>query len=202
MAQTLTIQNVVNLASTHTELMPLAGVGGYQNEPALSLANDVVSELLLGGTGLVTGQDLGPFPWKCNRATSNLFVTNYGKNDYLWAGASAFTLTGSLTAAAVDLKSNSGITEAAGTVTVKTLETHGFVVGDTVYMTGLPDAAYNSVFTPGPQNSVWSGGFVVLSVGANKKSFTFATGSGQAGLTSGASGITDFGWGESFSFVR
>ena len=201
MAQTLTIQNVVNYAATQTELMPLAGVGGYANEPALSFANDIVSELLMGG-GLLFGEKFGPHPWKCNEATSNLFVCSYGKNDYLWAGASAFTTTGSSTAAAIELKSNNGITESAGTVTVKTLEAHNFVVGDTVYHTGLPDAAYNSTFTAGPQSSTWSNGFAILTVGADKKSYTFATGSGQSGLTSGASGISDFSWGQSFSYVQ
>lgn len=193
MAQTLTVQSVVNLASTHTELMPLANVGGYSNEPAISLANDVLSELLMGG------DKLGPFPWKCNRATTNLFVTAYGKNDYLWAGASAFTLVGSGVGAAIDLKSNNGITVAASVVTVKTLEPHGFAVGNTVYMTGNADAPYNSAFAAGPQASQWSGGWVIATV-PTPTSFTFASTAGQT-ITSGASGITDMGWLENFTFV-
>lgn len=198
MAQTLTVQNVLNFAATHTELVPLAGVGGYTNEPALSLANDVLSELLMGGS-LLAGKELGPFPWRCNRAWTNLFVTSYGKNDYLWAGASAFTIAGSLTGAAIDLKSNNGITVAAGVVTVNTLEPHNFVVGDVVYMTGNTDAPYNSTFTAGPQNSQWSNGWTITAV--TSKSFSFAAGVGQT-IASGAPGITNMGWIETFTFVQ
>ena len=202
MAQTLTVQSVVNLATIHTELMPLAGVGGFANEPALSLANDVLSELLMGG-GMLFGDKFGPFPWKCNQVEyPTLLVTSYGKNDYLWAGASAFTLSGSLTGAAIDLASNSAITEAAGTVTVKVLEPFNANVGETVYMTGNSNSVYNSTFSAGPQQSQWSNGWTILSIAANKLSFTFATGSGQSGVTSGAPGITDFGWLESFSSVQ
>src|SRR5271169_1149830 len=139
MPSTIQIQNIVNFAATHIELLPLVGVGGYTNEPALSIANDVLSELLMGSERIPI-----PFPWKCNRNTANLLVTTYGKQDYLFAGASVFNLVGSGSAAAIDLKSNNAITESGGTVTVNTIEPHNFQVGDVIYMVGLPDPPYNA----------------------------------------------------------
>jgi hypothetical protein len=57
-------QPMVNVASQHLELLPLAGVGGYSNEPALSLCNDAIHELMAGA-----------YPWKFNRVEMPLLVT-------------------------------------------------------------------------------------------------------------------------------
>jgi len=46
MPSTVTLQQVVNFASTNLDLLPLAGVGGYTNEPALSICNDTLQTLL------------------------------------------------------------------------------------------------------------------------------------------------------------
>jgi hypothetical protein len=110
----------------------------------------------------------------------------------LFAGASAFT---SQYGASIDLASNNGITESGTTVTVNTLQTHDFSVGDTVYMTGNTVAAYNSTYSEGPTSSGWSGGWVITAV-PTTTSFRFTHAS--SGLaTSGAAGIYAFGWLES-----
>jgi len=179
---TVTLQNRVNLASTHVDLQPLSGVGGYTNEPALSLCNDALAELLLS-----------EIDWKFNRIEAPLMVTASNRQDYLVAGACAFTLGGNPQGAQIGLASNNAITESGTTVTVNFLEPCRFAVGDTMYMTGNTVAAYNSSFTDDGTSSSWSGGWVLLTVSADKKSVTFTHAS--SGLAnSGAPGITDFGW--------
>lgn len=194
MASTITLQTVVNLAGTFTELMPLVGVGGYTNEPALSIANDTMQELL--GT---------KFPWKFNRKDmAPLFLTR-GKQDYLFAGACAFVLTDGK-GVGIDTVSNGGVSVAAGVVTIKTIEPHRFVVGDVVYLNGLSmtvgtASKYNSVFTDDGNSSTWTQGYPVASV-PTSTTFTFAATAGQNNSdTGGAPGITDYGWIEEATMV-
>lgn len=193
MPVTNTLQSVVNFASSHVELMPLAGVGGFNNEPALSLCNDTTAEILSF-----------PNAWKFNRASLPMFVPAMNRQDSKFAGAVAFTQSssGNLGGAGIALKSASGITSTGfpGTVTVNTLDPHNFNVGDTVYLAGVADAVYNSTETITPASSLWSNGFVITAV-PSATSFTFAAIAGQT-ITSGAPGVTDFGWAESASMVN
>jgi hypothetical protein len=167
------------------ELLPVAGVGGFTDEPALSLCNNVLQELLAQ-----------PLDWKFNRAEMPMLVTSPAKQDYLFAGAVAFSLGNTPQGWAVDLTTNSGLTQSAGTVTVKTIENHGFVAGDVVYLNnlllanGTTPSVYNAVFTQTSTSSTWTGGQTILTT-PTAKSFTFA---GVTSETSGAAGITDFGW--------
>lgn len=168
MASTITLQKIVDFASTLADLMPLANVGGYTNEPSLSICNDVISSLL--------SED---HLWKFNSVETGILATTPNKQTYLWAGASAYTTS---KGAAVGLASDNAITEVGNTVTVVTLEDHGFAVGDTVYMSGNTVAAYNDTTT----------GWVITAI-PTTTSFTFTHAS--SGLAaSGAAGITDFGW--------
>jgi len=184
---TITLQTIVNFASTHIDLLPLSGVGGYTNEPALSLCNDVLSDLISD-----------PNDWVFNRVEMAPVFTCQNKQDYLFAGATAFSLGSTSQGWAIDLGSNSGITVAAGVVTVKTLEAHRFAVGDVIYLTGVvmttgTASYYNSVFTDDGSSSSWSGSWTILTVGT--KSFTFAATTGQANSdVGGAPGITNFGY--------
>jgi len=199
MSSTITLQNTLNLAATHAELLPLTGVGGYSQEPGLSLCNDAVSEIIN------SDQD-----WKFNSielgSVSQPLITMMNKQDYLFAGASAFVLANGAGGAAgvqssgvsIDLASNSAITVVSGVVTVNTLEPHRFAVGNTIYMVGNTattgtTANYNSVFTDNGNQTMWSNGFVITAITA--KSFSFDAVSGQNnGDVAGAPGITNFGW--------
>lgn len=187
MSSTITLQTVVNLASTHSDLMPLAGVGGYNQEPALSLCNDTLQDLLSA-----------PHDWKFNAIDMPFLVTANTRQDYLFAGATAFTLGSDSAGASIGLGSASAVTVTSGVVTVNTLESHQFSVGDTVYHAGVTmttgtTANYNSTFTQNATSSTWSGGWVITAV--TTKSYSFAAVSGQAnGDIGGATGITDFGW--------
>lgn len=200
----LTIQSVLNFASTHTDLLPLANVGGYSNEPGLSIANDALSDLISD-----------PNDWVFNRVEMPSLFTCQNKQDYLFAGACAFSLSVSPGGVnqgtpsmgwAIDLASNNAVTVAAGVVTINTLEAHRFVIGQTVYLTGLialagnaaTAANYNSTFTDNGSISQWNGGYVITAVGA--KSFSFAAITGQNnGDVLGAPGVTDFGYATSAS---
>lgn len=184
---TITVSQVITYASQHTELMPLVGVGGTSNEPALSIANDVMSELLAQ-----------PHPWKFNRTIMPIFVTQQWKQDYKFAGATAFTQNGGA-AIALATAGTPGITEVSTTATVTTIEPHNFNVGDTVYITGATVAGYNSTFTQTPSGSAWSNGYTILTV-PTTTSFTI-TATGSLG-TSGAPGITDLGWLEYATMVN
>lgn len=187
MPSLLTLQQIVNIGTVHADLMPFVSVGGFNQEPALSLCNDVLQELLAG-----------PLAWKWNRKELGLLVTSMNKQDYQFGGAAAWTVNGGV-GIALATASTPGITESVNTVTVTTLEPHNFNVGDTVWMNGNTVAAYNSAFTQTPSGSSWGTGWVITAV-PTTTSFTFTH--AQSGLgNSGAPGITDFGWLESASMV-
>lgn len=180
MPSTLTLQSVVNLAATHLELVPLAGVGGYTNEPALSLCNDTLQTLLAQ-----------PLDWFFNRAEMPMFVTAPNKQDYLHAGATIFTFSASPQGIGIDLASNNALTISGSTVTIKTLEQYNGSVNDVCYIRGT-GSNYDSTLT---QNGVTSafGGNTYTITNINGLTLT-ATLTGTASGTSGAPGINDFGW--------
>lgn len=187
MSSTETLQTTVNFTATHGDLMPLAGVGGYTNEPALSLCKDTLQDLLSS-----------PHDFKFNRVEMPFLVTAPTRQDYQFGGAVAFTLGSTSNGIGIGLASGNAITVSGGVVTVNTLESHQFSVGDTVYHAGVnmttgTTANYNSVFTQNATSATWSGGWVIT--GVTTKSYTFAAVSGQANSdVGGAPGITNFGW--------
>jgi hypothetical protein len=177
---TVTLQQVVDLCRTHVELMPLANVGGIIQEPALSLANDTLQELCAA-----------PYDWKFNSNTTDLLITQAARQDYLYAGAAAFVIgVGGVSIGLVDGASVSE--DASNNVTVKCLQQHNFVVGQTVYMTGNTLNAYNSTYLQTPTQSGWTGGWVIT---ATPDPLTFVFVHATAGLgPSGAPGIRDCSW--------
>lgn len=180
---TITLQSVVNFVSTQAELLPLSNVGGFNNEPALSLCNDAITEL--------TAQ---PSAYKFNRSEMPFFVTQTYRQDYLFGGAVAFTLSGGGAGIALSTASTPGVVRTGTTVVVTCLEQHNFNIGDTVYMFGNTDAQFNSIFSQSPTVSGYSGGWVLTAV----TQFTFTFTHLVSGSTnSGAAGITTFGWLES-----
>jgi len=72
-ANTVTVQNVIDWAKAFTRLLPNTGVGGVSNEPALTLANMVQQTLLAA-----------PFAWRWNRTSVTFNVLN-GTQDYAQA---------------------------------------------------------------------------------------------------------------------
>lgn len=66
MASTRTIQDVARWAGTFTKLQPIIGVGGYQAEPALTIGNNVLQEMITA-----------PFNWPFNSVDAPPFLTTY-----------------------------------------------------------------------------------------------------------------------------
>ena len=215
------MQNVCDQCSLHTNLQNYFNVGSVTNEPGKTICNRVLQMLLSKRLS-----------WKFNRkelagperAGGNFFVTQYGVQDYRFAGSVAFVLNNTPQSGGVgiDLSNNpmnnggqtsaqaSGIMVSGGTVTVQTLDTHPFQVGATVFMSGNNNAAFNSTFTMNPLllTSAWSNGWIILTV-PDRYHFTFAATAAQ--IAAGASGAPGFGtigqlgglsawgWGESAS---
>ncbi len=71
MANTVTIQKVLDWSRTFVRSLPLDGVGGFTNEPALSIANNV-QQTLMGP----------PFKWQWNRDDALTAPTVAGTQDY------------------------------------------------------------------------------------------------------------------------
>jgi hypothetical protein len=68
---TITLQSVVDYARTFTKLVPIVGVGGFSNEPALTICNDVIQDILSF-----------PYNWKWNRSSAPSFNTVDKQQDY------------------------------------------------------------------------------------------------------------------------
>lgn len=189
MPSTLTLQSVVNFASTNLDLLPLAGVGGYTNEPALSICNNTMQKIFAPPSDNV-GKPL-ILDWKWNRAEMNMFVTAPNRQDYLFAGATLFTLSGVPQGAGIDLASNNALTISGATVTIKTLEQYNGSVGDVCYIRGT-GSNYDSTLTQNGSTTAWGGNTYTITA-INGLTIT-ATLTGSASGTSGSAGITDFGW--------
>ena len=198
MPSTITLQTIVNFASIHGDLAPLTNVGGMNGEPAISICNDALSDLLTSDND-----------WKFAQVDMPMMVTCANKQDFLFAGASAFSLQSggsASTGAAIDLASNNAIAVGGGAVTVNTLEPHRFNIGDTAFLNGVVmttgnSAAYNSTFTDDGAKSGWSNGWPITAVTPTSFSFAATTGQNNADV-GGAPGITDFGWLASATMVE
>ena len=72
---TVTLQSIVNFAKTLPECMPQLSVGGMSQQPALSIANHVMMDMLSPTMN-----------WKWNRQLSTVFYTNSLQQDYAVPG--------------------------------------------------------------------------------------------------------------------
>lgn len=195
------LSTTINYATTHTDLLPLTGVGGFNDEPGLSICTEAASEIINDENDWKWNSVELCSPQGLTQGTGQPLIIYQAKQDYLFAGASAFTLTGTninSSGASIDLASNSGVTVSGGVVTVKTLEPHRFAVGNTVYLFGLTfttgtASKYNSTFTDDGNKTTWAGGYVLTAVTSNTFSFAAASGQNNSDV-GGAAGITDFSW--------
>lgn len=80
MNSTITLQEVVDDASTLGDVAPALSTGGFSTAPALSIANDVMQQLINGGPA---GQ---PYNWKWNRYNITPFPTISLQQDYFIPG--------------------------------------------------------------------------------------------------------------------
>ncbi len=73
---TIRLQEIVDDASTFGDLAPTLATGGLSQQPALSIANDVMQAIINGGPN---GQ---PYNWKWNRYNLPILYTNSLQQDY------------------------------------------------------------------------------------------------------------------------
>jgi hypothetical protein len=69
------LQDTINWVRTFTDLTPIVGVGGFSNEPGLTICNRVLQEMLSF-----------PFPWPFNRKAITSFDTVYKTQEYTLTG--------------------------------------------------------------------------------------------------------------------
>jgi len=77
---TITISQIADSASTFGDLAPVLASGGFSDQPALDIANTVVTKMLAGSA------DGAPFNWKFNRFNTPSFVTISFQQDYFIPG--------------------------------------------------------------------------------------------------------------------
>jgi hypothetical protein len=77
---TLTLQSIVDDALSCGDLAPALATGGWSDQPSLSIANDVLDAMLLGGP------DGQPLNWKWNRFNVPSFPTISFQQDYFIPG--------------------------------------------------------------------------------------------------------------------
>lgn len=79
---TIQLQQIVDDAMSLGDVAPALATGGFSDQPALSIANDVLTAMLLGGPN---GE---PMNWKWNRFYPSSFVTISLQQDYFVPGLS------------------------------------------------------------------------------------------------------------------
>jgi hypothetical protein len=77
---TVTLQTCVDNALANGDTAPALATGGYSDQPALQIANTVLSEMINGGP------NTQPYNWKWNRLNITPFFTNSWQQDYFIPG--------------------------------------------------------------------------------------------------------------------
>lgn len=198
MPSNISLQSVIDYVVTNIRGANLVDVLGTQNEPALSICNDVYQETLQR-----------PLTWRFNKANSAgtglgvLYWTTYQyQQDYPLTNAvsSPIVYSGSANpypgapqngggVVHIATVGNSGLVIAGGVATVTTNWAHNYAAGQTIFLQNVGQWASNA-FTPTTALNTTSG-WVIVSV-LSPTTFTFST-VVTAG-TYGAPGINDIGW--------
>lgn len=194
MPSNISLQSVIDYVTTNVRAVNLVDVLGVQNEPALSICNDVYQETLQK-----------PLTWRFNKANAAgtglgilYFTTTLYQQDYPLTNANASPVLNPQNVNAgsaggqvvhIDTVFNSGIITTGTTGTVLCKWAHGYTIGQTIYFQNVGQWV-NGVFTPTAALNTTTG-WVVATI-PNPTSFTFAT-VVTAG-TYGAPGINEIGW--------
>jgi hypothetical protein len=183
MASNIELQAVIDYTLANVRGAPLTDVLGIQNEPALSICNDVYQETLQR-----------PLTWRFNKANCAgtglgilYFTTIAFQQDYPLTNATARTASACVHISTVF---NNGLVVAGGVGTVLTNWAHGFTAGQQVTHLNIGQWSSANIFVPDTSGNI-NGTFTIVSV-PTPTSYTFAT-AATAG-TYGAPGINDIGW--------
>ncbi len=197
MGSNISLQSVLDYVTTNVRGANLADVFGVQNEPGLSICNDVYQETLQR-----------PLTWRFNKANAAgtglgiLYFTtiNYQQDYPLTNGVlsnvpfSGNTVNpypgGNGQVVHIATVANNGLVVAAGTGTIKTNWPHGYVAGNTVYLQNV--GQWNAgVFVPDGSGLV-NGVALTVATAPTSSTLTFSTAATTG--TYGAPGINDIGW--------
>jgi hypothetical protein len=194
MASNISLQSVIDYVITNVRGVNLTDVLGVQNEPALSICNDIYQETLQK-----------PLTWRFNKANAAntgigilYFTTNLYQQDYPLTNGNVSPIlnpqnvnAGSAGGQVVHIPTvaNSGLVIVSTTGTVTTNWPHGYTVGQQVYFQNIGQWV-GGVWTPTAALNTTTG--VTVATMPTTTSFTFTT-AVTAG-TYGAPGINDIGW--------
>lgn len=182
MASNISLQSVIDYVTTKVRGAGLADVLGVQNEPALTICNNVYQRTLQR-----------PLTWRFNKANAAgtglgviYFTTYQFQQDYPLTNASAGTAN-----AVVHIPTvfNQGLVATGASATVKTNWPHGFTAGQQVTNINIGQWVAG-VFTPDTTGNI--NGIFTIATTPTPTSFTFATAATVG--TYGAPGINDIGW--------
>ena len=185
MPSNLSLQSVIDYVVTNLRGAPIADVLGTQNEPALSICNDVYQETLQR-----------PLTWRFNKANAAstglgilYFTTTAFQQDYGLTNATVATASGVVH---IETVFNQGVVVNASTTSAlfKTKWPHGFSAGQLVTPLNVGQWV-GGVFTPSTGVSNLNTPVSILQINSPT---TFTISSGLASGVYGAPGINDIGW--------
>lgn len=178
----ISLQSVIDYVTTGVRGVSLADVLGYQNEPALSICNDVYQETLQR-----------PLTWRFNKANAAgtglgvlYFTTNAFQQDYALTNASATFPQSVVHIATV---SNFGLVTNGTNALVTCNWPHGASVGQQVTILNVGSWS-NGVFAADNTGNI-NGTFTIATV-PSPTTFTYLTSAAVGNY--GAPGINDIGW--------
>lgn len=181
MPSNFSLQSVCDYVLTNVRGAPIQDVLGVQNEPALSICNDVYQETLQR-----------PLTWRFNKANAAstglgvlYFTTTAFQQDYPCTNATVSVPSQQVVH--IPTVANSGVVVAGGVATVTTNWPHGYSAGQSATLLNVGQWV-NGVFTPTSALNVAS----TIVATPTPTTYTFAT--GAAAGTYGAPGINDIGW--------
>jgi hypothetical protein len=195
MASNISLQSVCDYVLTNVRGAPIQDVLGVQNEPALSICNDMYQEVLQK-----------PLTWRFNKANCAstglgilYFTSNLYQQDYPLTNGNVSPVlnpqtfgcgTGSGQVVHIPTVYNNGFVANGATATVTTNWPHGYQAGATVYFQNIGQWGTGGVWTPTSAINSTTG-FVIQTV-PSTTSFTINT--TVAAGNYGAPGINDIGW--------
>jgi hypothetical protein len=199
MPSNLSLQSVIDYVLTNVRGAPLSDVLGVQNEPALSICNDVYQEALQVPLTLrfnkanVAATGIGVLYFTTYQFQQDYPVTNANMSPVLYSGNSANPYPNASAGGGVvhiPTVFNNGLIVAGGVGTLKTNWPHGYIAGNTFYLMNVGQwlAGVFSADTSGNINGI----ALTVATVPSATSLTF-TCTATAG-TYGAPGINDIGW--------
>ena len=140
---TYSLQNVIDWARTQVKLIPLVGVGGFTNEPALTICNSVMQEILSE-----------PFNWKWNRIDASSFDTIDKTQDYV----RTITNLGWLESCVLEDKANTSTPKPVREIEVVRVLPKTSIVADPVKIAVMneTDSDVTFRFMPIPASVIWT----------------------------------------------